>query len=68
MPMFTIVGGVNGAGKSSLSGVLKDCLDDLGVIVDPDKLTAQLGGDEYAGVQAAAGGENFAHPILYGVP
>ena len=30
MPMFTIVGGVNGAGKSSLSGVLKDCLDDLG--------------------------------------
>lgn len=53
MPMFTIVGGVNGAGKSSLSGVLKDCLDDLGVIVDPDKLTAQLGGDEYAGGQAA---------------
>ena len=29
MPMFTIVGGVNGAGKSSLSGVLKDCLDFL---------------------------------------
>ena len=53
MPMFTIVGGVNGAGKSSLSGVLKDCLDDLGVIVDPDKLTAQYGGDEYAGGQAA---------------
>ena len=53
MPMFTIVGGVNGAGKSSLSGVLKDCLDDLGVIVDPDKITAQLGGDEYAGGQAA---------------
>ena len=53
MPTFTIVGGVNGAGKSSLSGVLKDCLDDLGVIVDPDKLTAQYGGDEYAGGQAA---------------
>ena len=53
MPMFTIVGGVNGVGKSSLSGVLKDCLDDLGVIVDPDKITAQLGGDEYAGGQAA---------------
>ena len=49
MPTFTIVGGVNGAGKSSLSGVLKDCLDDLGVIVDPDRLTAQHGGDEYAG-------------------
>ena len=53
MPTFTIVGGVNGAGKSSLSGVLKDCLDDLGVIVDPDRLTAQHGGDEYAGGQAA---------------
>ena len=53
MPTFTIVGGVNGAGKSSLSGVLKDCLDDLGVIVDPDKLTDQYGGDEYAGGQAA---------------
>lgn len=53
MPMFTIVGGVNGAGKSSLTGVLKDCLDNLGVIVDPDKLTAAFGGDEYAGGQAA---------------
>lgn len=53
MPMFTIVGGVNGAGKSSLSGVLKECMNDLGVIVDPDKITAQLGGDEYAGGQAA---------------
>lgn len=53
MPKFTIVGGVNGAGKSSLSGVLKDCLNDLGVIVAPDKLTAQHGGDEYAGGKAA---------------
>ena len=53
MPMFTIVGGVNGAGKSSLSGVLKDCLDDLGVIVDPDKITAELGGDEYEGGKLA---------------
>lgn len=53
MPVFTIVGGVNGAGKSSLSGVLRSCLDDLGVIVDPDKLTAEAGGDEYAGGQAA---------------
>lgn len=50
---FTIVGGVNGTGKSSLSGVLKDTLDNLGVIVDPDKITAQMGGDEYAAGQAA---------------
>lgn len=53
MPVFTIVGGVNGAGKSSLSGVLRFCLSDLGVIVDPDRLTAEAGGDEYAGGQAA---------------
>lgn len=53
MPVFTIIGGVNGVGKSSLSGVLKDCLNDLGVIVDPDKITEQLGGDEYAGGQTA---------------
>jgi predicted ABC-type ATPase len=53
MPKFTIVGGVNGAGKSSLTGVLKEFLDDLGVIVDPDKLTAQHGGDALAGGKAA---------------
>ena len=52
MPTFTIVGGVNGAGKSSLSGVLKVCLGDVGIVVDPDKLMA-LNGDEYAGGQAA---------------
>ena len=41
MPTFTIVGGGNGAGKSSLSGVLKVCLGDVGVVVDPDQLTAR---------------------------
>lgn len=53
MPKFTIVGGVNGVGKSSLSGVLRDCLNDIGVVVDPDKLIARHGGDEYVGGKAA---------------
>jgi predicted ABC-type ATPase len=53
MPKFTIIGGLNGAGKSSLTGVLRESIPDLGVIVDPDKLTAQQGGDALAGGKAA---------------
>lgn len=53
MPTFTIIGGVNGTGKSSLSGVLKECLTDIGVLVDPDQLTAQHNGNEYEGGRAA---------------
>ena len=36
-------------GKSSLTGTLKAERTDLGVIVDPDKITAELGGDEFEG-------------------
>ena len=50
---YTLVGGVNGAGKSSLTGALKEEHTDLGVIVDPDKLTLALGGDEYEGGRLA---------------
>lgn len=54
MKTYTIIAGVNGAGKSSLTGSLKYQLDDLGVIVDTDKLTAeQHGGNEYEGGKAA---------------
>ena len=42
MKIYTIIGGVNGAGKSSLTGVLKNRMNDLGVIVDVDKITAKL--------------------------
>ena len=38
MKTYTIVGGVNGVGKSSLTGVLKSRTTDLGVIVDLDKI------------------------------
>jgi len=45
MKMYTIIGGVNGVGKSSFTGVLKERTTDLGVIIDVDKITAELGGN-----------------------
>lgn len=44
MKCYTIIGGVNGAGKSSLTGVLKAERSDLGKIIDVDKLAMQHGG------------------------
>ena len=49
MRAFTIIGGVNVAGKSSLSGVLSAENPQLGIIVDTDKLTAEFGGDRIKG-------------------
>jgi len=46
---YTIIGGVNGVGKSSLTGVLVGKTDDLGVIIDTDKLNAEYGGDRIKG-------------------
>ncbi len=48
MKIFTIIGGVNGCGKSSLTGSLKAERTDLGIIVDPDKLTAELAAENPA--------------------
>ena len=45
MKIYTIIGGVNGVGKSSLSGVLTAENSDLGVVIDTDKINAELGGD-----------------------
>ena len=44
MPIYTIIGGVNGSGKSSLTGVLKAQRTDLGRIIDVDKLAKIHGG------------------------
>ena len=41
MKTFTIIGGVNGTGKSSLTGVLRTQLKDLGTVIDVDRITAQ---------------------------
>lgn len=53
MKIYTIIGGVNGVGKSSLTGVLAAENDDLGVIIDTDKITASLGGDKIKGGKTA---------------
>ena len=38
MPIYTIIAGVNGVGKSSLTGVLKAERNDLGYVIDVDKI------------------------------
>ena len=53
MKTYTIIGGVNGVGKSSLSGVLSAENTDLGIIIDTDKITAGLGGDRIKGGKLA---------------
>ena len=53
MQIYTIIGGVNGCGKSSLTGSLKAERTDLGLVIDPDQLTAQCGGEEYEGGKLA---------------
>lgn len=53
MKTYTIIGGVNGVGKSSLLGSMKMKYSDLGVIIDTDKLNAALGGDRVKGGKEA---------------
>lgn len=55
MKIYTLIGGVNGTGKSSLTGsLLCSANNDLGIVVDPDKITAEeCGGDEYEGGKLA---------------
>lgn len=53
MKTYTIIGGVNGVGKSSFTGVLKERTTDLGTIIDVDKITVDLGGNALKGGKAA---------------
>lgn len=53
MKIYTIIGGVNGTGKSSLTGVLKTQSADLGIIIDVDKITALYGGSAIQGGKIA---------------
>lgn len=65
---YTIIGGVNGVGKSSIYGVLNQVGEALGVVIDTDKIIARLGGDKLKGGKEAvriindclAKEENFA--------
>lgn len=38
MKTYTIISGINGCGKSSLTGVLKNSKADMGIIIDPDAI------------------------------
>lgn len=53
MKTYTIVSGVNGCGKSSLTGVLRTEINNLGKIIDVDKITAACGGDLLVGGKKA---------------
>lgn len=54
MKIFTIIGGVNGTGKSSLTGVLKGRMNNLGVIIDEEKIVIEKAdGDNFKGGRIA---------------
>ena len=53
MKTYTIIGGVNGTGKSSLTGVLRSQVSDLGTIIDIDKITVEAGGNDLIGGKIA---------------
>lgn len=53
MRVYTIIGGVNGVGKSSFTGVLKERSTDFGIIVDVYKITSEMGTGVLAGGKAA---------------
>ena len=53
MKIYTIIGGVNGTGKSSLTGAIKAERSDLGIIIDVDKMAASLAGNNLEAGRAA---------------
>ena len=65
MKLYTIIGGVNGSGKSSLTGALKAERSDLGIIIDVDKLNAQLGSVIEGGKAAVKKIQDCIEPVSY---
>ncbi len=65
MRIYTVIGGVNGVGKSSLTGVLSAKTTDLGIIINVDKITAELGGDKIKGGKSSI--EKINHCLDMGV-
>lgn len=53
MKRYTIIGGVNGTGKSSFVGSLKMQTTELGIIIDPDKITSSVNGNIIQGARIA---------------
>lgn len=54
MKIYTIIGGTNGVGKSSFLGCLDERQDDLGVVIDADKINLRFGGDKVKGGKTAS--------------
>lgn len=54
MKKFTLIGGADGVGKSSFLGILDEQRDDLGVVIDADKINLRFGGDKVKGGKAAS--------------
>lgn len=53
MKIYTIIGGVNGVGKSSLTGALSADHPEFGTIIDTDSITARNNGDKIRGGRIA---------------
>lgn len=53
MKTYTIVAGVNGCGKSSLIGILTTERDDLGTVIDENRIAASCGGNLLEGGKRA---------------
>ena len=47
MKTYTIIGGINGCGKSSLTGVLKSLEPNMGIIIDPDDIAKKTNLSSY---------------------
>ena len=54
MKIYTIIGGTNGVGKSSFLGSLDEQRDDLGVVIDADKINLRFGGNKVKGGKTAS--------------
>ena len=54
MKKFTLIGGADGVGKSSFLGSLDEQRDDLGVVVDADKINLRFGGNKVKGGKTAS--------------
>lgn len=53
MKTYTIIAGVNGCGKSSLLGILRTEIDNIGIIIDSNKITIHCGGNAIEGGKQA---------------
>ena len=53
MKTYTIVAGVNGCGKSSLTGILMTERDDLGTVIDENRIAASCSGNLLEGGKRA---------------